>query len=215
MSDWRQWREDEAYERIRYCKAHKIKPLLNKGDIQIYSMEERNSFAVHLSGKGLSKREWEKLQTLLDETKGIVDVDKYGNLSTNRKGSAFGFSHRIELARKGVRPKVDEYYFVLDGTDMGYKTGEEFIDFKNDLETGSEDDLEIDLEDYLKTVLENDSKTDLENDSKTDSQDNSKICETPDAWRSCNISFNVNRQSTSVSLGELYKILCELGHVCP
>ena len=162
-------------------------------------MEERNSFAVHLSGKGLSKREWEKLQTLLDETKGIVDVDKYGNLSTNRKGSAFGFSHRIELARKGVRPKVDEYYFVLDGTDMGYKTGEEFIDFKNDLETGSEDDLEIDLE----------------NDSKTDSQDNSKICETPDAWRSCNISFNVNRQSTSVSLGELYKILCELGHVCP
>ena len=180
MSDWRQWREDEAYERIGYCKAHKIKPLINKDDIQIYPMKERNSFAVHLNSKGLSKREWEKLQSLLDETKGIVDVDEYGNLYTKHytklKDSAFCFSHRIELdRRKGVQYKVDEYYFVLDGSDMGYRIG-----------TG-----------------------------RLDSEGNLEIHETPHAWRSCKISFNVNRQIKPISLGELYDAICTLGHDCP
>ena len=176
MSDWRQWREDEAYERIKYCKAHKIKPLTNNGDIQIYPMKERNSFAVHLNNKGLSKGEWEKLLSLLDETKGIVDVDEYGNLYTKRKGSAFGFSHRIKLdRRKGVQHKVDEYYFVLDGSDMGYRIGTGHLDSEGNLE----------------------------------------IRETPHAWRSCKISFNVNRQIKPISLGKLYDAICTLGRECP
>lgn len=179
MGDWRRWREYEARERVAYCKQHKIRPLLNQGDIQIYPMKENNAFAVHLNGKRLSKKEWDKLQADMNEAKGIVGIDEQGNPYTKRKGSAFSTPHRIELDKTtGIKRVVDVFYFVLDGSDMGYRARMGFYD--------SEDEF-------------------------SDPEGEMKIYEIPHAWRSCKISFNVNRQSKSVPLGQLYDQLCRLG----
>lgn len=107
MSDWRDYRSGEARREVEESRSRHTPPVVRCGRLMAYRMKNRGEYAIHVEPSGLTK----------DERRFVKGMNKFRAFGFHG-GSAFASS-----AKRGLfRP---ELFFVLDGTDMGYKAAYE------------------------------------------------------------------------------------------
>lgn len=124
MSDWREYRSAEA--RMEWVTAKQLHTprVLMRGRLEVIRMKNEGEYAVHVKpvnvtvkeGKGIKKR----VLPLLRKSPDGWEMEYAAR--TDRHVHVVGFHGGLALADSSNRGfRRPELFFVLDGTDMGYK----------------------------------------------------------------------------------------------
>lgn len=103
MSDWREYRRFEARMEVETSKRLSTPPVVHCGRLKAYRMKNKGEYAIHVEPVNISNAERKFVKT-------------------TKKKRAFGFHGGLDDVRGFKHP---ELFFVLDGTDMGYKAAYE------------------------------------------------------------------------------------------
>jgi hypothetical protein len=105
MGDWRRYRSDDARKEVEASQEWKTPSTVCCGRLVAYRMRNKGEYAVHVKSLGLTK-----------------DEHRFVKKFRFKGSRAFGFHGGLTFARSGKRGFTrPEMFFVLDGTDMGYK----------------------------------------------------------------------------------------------
>lgn len=99
VSDWREYRSAEARMEWTTAKQLHTPRVLMRGRLEVFRMENKGEYTVHVKPINVSKAERK-------------------TINMAKKKRAFGFHGGLSDVR-GFKRR--ELFFVLDGTDMGYK----------------------------------------------------------------------------------------------
>lgn len=128
MSDWREYRSSEACTEWVTAKQLHTPRVLIRGRLEVFRMKNEGEYAVHVKPASVTAEERKRIKKrvlpLLHKSPDGWEMEYAAR--TNRHVHVFGFHGGLAFADSGNRGfRRPELFFVLDGTDMGYKAAYE------------------------------------------------------------------------------------------